>query len=165
MNDTFAIAAAKINGERPVLPVELDWDLTTPCGDCPFLKSSPFHEGVAESLASYAESIEMGVFAHTCHRTDNRPTCDGPQNWKGERPKHCAGAIICLLKTGKGKDLQMPLLQAAERGDLDIRKMTAIAAADTRVFTLPQMLAFYANQLAKQVRKLRRRKEKRRAKK
>lgn len=66
MNDAFAIAAAKINGEQPLLARDLDWSMTTPCGDCPFLKSSPFHEGVADSIPAYAEAIES-------------PACSGSQ--------------------------------------------------------------------------------------
>jgi hypothetical protein len=162
MNDAFAIAAAKINGEPPLLPVAIDFDLKTPCGDCPFLKSSPFHDGVCESLPQYLDSINMNVFAHTCHKTDNRGSVDGPQNFKGERAKHCAGAIICLLKTGKGKDLQLPLLQAAERGAIDLDEMSRIAASDVEVFTLAEMLAFYANGLQARARKLRRRRENKR---
>lgn len=161
MNDAFAIAAAKINVEDPLLAKDLDWSMTSPCGDCPFLKSSPFHQGVANSIPAYAESIDLGVFAHTCHKTDNRAACDGPHNWKGDQAKHCAGAIICLFKTGNGKDLQLPLLKAAESGKLDVHKMTAIAEADTRVFTWRQFLEFYAREVGKRARQAKRRLEKR----
>lgn len=126
---------------------DLDWDLEHPCGDCPFLKSSPFHEGVATALVSHCESIDEGKFAHTCHRTDNREACDGPKNWTKGKPKHCAGAILMLLKTGNGKDLQLPLLQAAEAGLFDIHRMAAIAEKDTKVFTMDEMFKFYLREI------------------
>jgi len=127
------------------------WDLKAPCGDCPFLKTSPFHEGVAGSISSYVESIQSGVFAHTCHKTDNREACDGPKNYKGERPQHCVGAIMMLLKTGHTLDYQMPLLHAAERGEIDLKAMHEAATANENVFTVGQLLKFYADELAKQL--------------
>lgn len=121
---------------------DLDWDLKTPCADCPFTKAAPFHEGVAQGLPGVLESIEAGNFSHTCHKTDRRPMCDGPQTWEG-RTKHCAGAVLMLLKTGDGKDLQLPLLRAAEAGKLDLHDMTARAKADTKCWTVDGLMRFY----------------------
>jgi hypothetical protein len=131
-----------------LLAADLDWSRQSPCGDCPFLKTSPFHEGVAKNLVSYFDTIDAGRFAHTCHKTDNRPSCDGPKNWNAALAQVCAGSVMMLLKTGQGKDLQIPLLQAAERGDLDLKEMTRRTHADDRVFTTWQMLAFYAKGVA-----------------
>lgn len=136
-----------------LLAADLDWDLKSPCDDCPFLRTSPFHEGVAGSIPKTMEAIEAGAFAHTCHKTDCRPSVDGPRTWRG-RTKHCAGALMMLLKTGKGLDLQLPLLQSLEQGKWDAKEMTARAKADKRVFTVGQFIAFYARELAGKVRKL-----------
>lgn len=125
-----------------LLAKDIDWDLTKPCNDCPFLKASPFHEGVASSFPIYCDSIANGTFAHTCHKTDTRAACDGPHSWSG-KAKHCAGAILMLLKTGRGFDLQLPLLEAAQARKLDLKKMTRLAKKSPKVFTLFEMLRFY----------------------
>ena len=52
-----------------------------------------------------------------------------------------------LLKTGNGKDLQIPLLNAAGRKEIDLAALTEQANADGRVFTLRELLAFYLNAL------------------
>lgn len=147
MNSDLFKMAVESQGPGLLEPVELDWDLQTPCGDCPFRKSSPFHQGVAKGLPLYLEAIDRGKLAHTCHKTDNREECDGPRNWKGDRPKHCAGLILMLLKTGDGKDLQLPLLQAAEAGKLDLARMIELAADSQDIFTLKEMLAFYLKEI------------------
>lgn len=121
---------------------EIGWDLKRPCADCPFVRTSPAHEGVAGSLPAYMESIESNQFAHSCHKTDMRPECDGPHTWHG-KPQHCVGALMMLLKTGEGMDLQLPLLQAAQEGKLDLAEMTAAAKANADVFTVKELLAFY----------------------
>ena len=127
---------------------DVDWDLQRPCDDCPFTKSAPYHEGVAGSLENYFASISNNTFAHTCHKTDNRQACDGPKNFKGERPQHCVGAIMMLLKTGKGMDLQIPLLQAMQDGKIaNIGELTARAKADDNVFSVGELLRFYSNEL------------------
>lgn len=148
-----------------VLAKDLDWSRKRPCADCPFLKTSPFHQGVAGSLPEYVRSIEDGRFAHTCHKTDNRAEVDGPKNFRGERAQHCAGAVLMLLKTGKTMDLQLPLLEAAERGDLDLAEMTAIAKASDDVFTVGELLQFYADGLEEMLDTPRGRAEERRRKK
>jgi len=53
---------------------DLDWSRTNPCADCPFLKTSPFHQGVAGSIPAVMHSLERGEFGHTCHKTDKRQT-------------------------------------------------------------------------------------------
>lgn len=138
-----------------LLVSDVDWDLKSPCDDCPFLRTSPFHQGVASAIPKHVEAIQAGAFAHTCHKTDCRPSVDGPKTFKG-RAKHCAGALMMLLKTGKGFDLQLPLLQALEQGKFDCRDMLARAKADQRVFTLSQFLAFYERRLGKHLRHRRR---------
>jgi hypothetical protein len=129
---------------------EIEWDRPSPCGDCPFLKTSPYHQGVAGSLTAYVESIRGNRFAHTCHKTDNRPACDGPKNHAG-KPQHCVGAILMLLKTGNGMDLQLPLLQAAEAGKVDLAARMAQAKAAKNVFTVKELLRFYRTEVAKRL--------------
>jgi len=131
---------------------DLHWDLEQPCNDCPFRKGVPFHKGVCSSLPLYLGEIERGNFAHTCHKTDNRPSCDGPRP-ENATMQHCAGAIIMLLKTGEGYDLQRPLLKAVDAGKLDLKKMAAIAKGDTKCYTVLELVKFYAKgvaQLAKE---------------
>lgn len=130
---------------------DVGWDRKSPCNDCPFLKTSPFHEGVAGSLPLYMQSIQDGEFAHTCHKTDNRPGCDGPRNWHGEQPQHCVGAILMLMKTGKGMDLQLPLLRAAEAGKIDLREMMDRAKKAANVFTVFELLKFYGRKLGEKL--------------
>ncbi len=132
----------------PLLSMDdVDWDMKNPCDQCPFLRSTPYHEGVAASLVGYHESIVAGTFGHTCHKTDNRPAVDGPKNSPLERPKHCVGAVMMLLKSGEGADLQLPLLNAAEAGKIDLKEMTKRAHADRNVFSVVDLLMFYAYRL------------------
>ncbi len=118
-------ALEAVIGEPALLAADVDWDLKQPCDDCPFLRTSAFHGGVARSLPDYVASIENNRFAHTCHKTDCRRSVDGPKTFKGT-PKHCAGALMMLLKTGNGADLQLPLLEALEASKWDGREMTII---------------------------------------
>lgn len=76
----------------------LEYDLKTPCQDCPFRKDVPIHNGVASDLMNIFGKIEMGKFAHSCHKTDHRS--DGYiESYKGN-VQHCAGAIIMMKKMG-----------------------------------------------------------------
>jgi hypothetical protein len=129
---------------------DIAWDKPSPCADCPFLKTTPFHLGVAGSIPSYFESIGNNSFAHTCHKTDNRPACDGPKNHVG-KVQHCVGAILMLLKTGKGMDLQLPLLKAAEAGKVDLAARMRQAKKWKNVYTVRELIAFYESELAKRV--------------
>jgi hypothetical protein len=36
-------------------PYKFAWDLKTPCSDCPFLRSTPCHSGIAEGLVDMAK--------------------------------------------------------------------------------------------------------------
>jgi hypothetical protein len=145
--DRLREAAAKIDGEDPVLVRDMAWDMARPCSDCPFLKSSPFHNGIARSLPTYQALIDAGHFAHTCHKTDPRKACDGPQPQDGRPVQHCAGALLSLLKTGDGYDLQLPLLLAAESGKFDVHAMTKAAEADDTIHTIPELMQFYLSEL------------------
>lgn len=117
---------------EPMKFTDLDWSMKNPCADCPFTKSAPFHRGVCRSIPDYFDTIRRNNFSHTCHKTDNRPACDGPKNYQGDKPQHCIGSILMLLKTGDGYDLQLPLLRAE---------------AAENVFTLQGMLRFYRKAL------------------
>jgi hypothetical protein len=127
-------------GEPGRTAADLDWDLKRPCADCPFRRSTPFHAGVCSSALNYLRSIEAHNFSHTCHKTD--PASDSEQGQAyGGRLKHCVGSLFMLLKTGDGFDLQMPLLQAAEDGKLDIHELARAAEADEECYTLSEFLA------------------------
>lgn len=78
---------------------EMLYDLKTPCEDCPFRKDVRFHEGIYDALKDYEEHIPKGNLIHTCHKTDKR--ADGYQeNYKKDKPQHCAGLLIMLEKMG-----------------------------------------------------------------
>lgn len=120
------------------------WNLARPCADCPFRRDAPDHLGVVKSLPEYLDSIRGGTFAHTCHKTDNRSSCDGPRSFTGEQAEHCAGALHFLIRCGEGLDLQLPLLQAIEAGKLDIHAACKAAEADEAVFgSLKEFIAYY----------------------
>lgn len=143
-----------------VLPVDVKYDMVSPCSDCPFLKTSPFHQGVAESMVQYLESMEDGTFAHTCHKTDNRPAVDGPRNHKGDT-QHCVGALLMLMKTGNQKPkrrrktwnwMQRGLMYGLTTRRLSNEKFSALSReADRRkdVFTVNEMIVFYLHGIAK----------------
>lgn len=131
---------------------DLDWDLTKPCNDCPFRRSTPWHEGVAANAVKCAESIQGHKFAHTCHKTDARADSDQGKAWQG-RPKHCAGSLIMLIKTGRGLDLQLPLLKAAEAGLVDIQALSRIAKEDKECFTLNEFMRFQGEGLGRLIRR------------
>lgn len=125
---------------------ELDWTRKASCKDCPFLKSSKFHEGIASNLPSYAESISEGKLIHTCHKTDNREGCDGPRNYKGEKPQHCYGAIMMMLKSYSSIPTPMPILEASRKNLLrpGLLYFARRARKDTKFFTWKEMISFYA---------------------
>lgn len=119
---------------------QLGWDLKGPCNDCPFRKNAPEHEGVAAAIPGYIESIREHRFSHTCHKTDNE--ADGPKNHKG-KIQHCAGALHFMVKARC--DLQRPLLQAIDAGQLDVHAMCKRARRDKRVFgSIKQLVNYYA---------------------
>lgn len=162
--DVLRAALESVQPGEVVLVNDVVWDLKSPCDDCPFMRTSPYHGGVAESLPGMAESImERHEFSHSCHKTDCRPSVDGPQTWQGA-VKHCAGALMMLLKTGKGLDLQGPLLDAASKGKFDVHEMTRRAKLDGRVFKLNEMMDFYQRAMARRMRNYRRQDARRRKK-
>lgn len=114
------------------------------------LKAAPFHSGVAEHLPMYLEAIADGVFAHTCHKTDTRPSVDGPHNWQGQ-PQHCVGLLLMLLKapcSNNGEWMQAGLIAGLKRG-LKLEALIAAARADRRCYTLPELKRFYLRGIAK----------------
>lgn len=131
----------------PVFEADIDWDLTKPCDDCPFRRSTPYHQGVGHCLPEYVESIFAGRFAHTCHKTDARADSEQGKRYRG-RVKHCAGALIMLLKTGHGLDLQMPMIRAIDSGKFDIARFARIAADDRECYSLIELLDFNAQEMA-----------------
>lgn len=140
-------ALESITGDIAVLAGDVRYDLKQPCNDCPFMKSSPYHQGVAKSLPDYVRSIDAGQFAHTCHKTDPRAACDGPRPSDGRPVQHCLGSILMLLKTGGKAWYQPTLLKAWDDKKIDLIALEKIAKADKNIFTVRQMLRFYLEKL------------------
>jgi hypothetical protein len=142
-------ALESVTGEPPVLAKDVHYDMTQPCVDCPFLKSSPYHQGVAKSLPEYVRTIDAGQFAHTCHKTDPRQACDGPHPTDGRPIQHCVGSIIMLIKSKKW--MQSPLMKAWADNRVELVALEKIAKSDKRVFTINQMLGFYLREIEKRL--------------
>lgn len=98
---------------------EIGFELNAPCADCPFRRSTEFHEGVMKSLPEYVTKMESGEFSHSCHKTDPRSDSEGAKPVNG-RIQHCVGAILMCEKSGNG---QMPYLTAFVKGDLNIDEL------------------------------------------
>jgi hypothetical protein len=99
-------------------PYSFKWELTKPCSDCPFVKSSPLHDGIASDLPKLAEHIESGNFVHSCHKT--HPGADGwNPDYKGAI-QNCAGLTIMQIKN---EELTIPIVRAKLSGELDDSKM------------------------------------------
>ncbi len=75
---------------------DLGFLLKKPCADCPFKKSTPFHDGVGSSLPDLYEGVEKGLITHTCHKTD--PRSDGYEDNYNGQVQQCAGFIVMLKK-------------------------------------------------------------------
>ena len=127
---------------------DLEWDLKGPCSDCPFRRDAPDHEGVAKAVVGYYETMENHKFAHTCHKTDNRPVCDGPRNHDGP-VQHCGGALLFVAKADV--PFQRPMMLAAEAGKLDLDALFERAKKDKLVFGSFQELAAYYLKMAQRI--------------
>lgn len=126
---------------RNIAAEDASWDMKRPCADCPFRRSTPWHEGVACSTIDYFHSIEAHTFSHSCHKTDSR--ADSVEGKRYEGPvQHCIGSLFMLVKSGHGLDCQIPLLEASRDGKLDLGWLEAAGNADTECFTLDEFLAF-----------------------
>jgi hypothetical protein len=141
---------------------DLHWDLKSPCADCPFRKSTPFHQGVAEGSPDLINSMISGTFAHTCHKTDPRADSEHGKRHTGKL-QHCIGALFMLIKTGRGRDLQIPLLRAAEESRLDVHELCKNANADEDCFTLREFIDFQAEGLDRVLLRSRNRRRSKRA--
>lgn len=88
----------------------MNYSMTTPCDQCPFLKGSGF---TYRSLAAHAS----GDFA--CHKTCELDDDTGTYEPKA-KSLHCAGALIFLEKQDKSHQM----MRIAERlGMYDRRKL------------------------------------------
>lgn len=118
---------------------QVAWDMKGPCNDCPFRRDAPDHEGVCASVKGYIEALEENRFSHSCHKTDNR--ADGPRNHTGA-VQHCGGALHFIVRAKC--DLQLPLLQAADAGKINLRELSTRARRDKRVFaSVSELLSYY----------------------
>ncbi len=142
---------------------EVNYDLKRPCNDCPFMKTAKFHEGVADSLPDYLDSIKAGTFSHTCHKTDNREAVDGPKNCTGP-VQHCLGSILMLLKTsnkarsnyGRGLWNQSGIVHGLKSGKISderFGRLSKQANENPKVFTLLELMDFYLKKISQLARK------------
>jgi hypothetical protein len=139
---TLAIAIRlALSGPR-LTPSDMDWSLRRPCSDCPFRRATPYHVGVARGIWDLILLIDEHRFAHTCHKTDPRSDSPEGQRWKG-RTQHCMGSLFMLAKTGRGADLQLPLLEAMQAGKIDAEGLERRAKRDRACYRLGEFLAFY----------------------
>ena len=76
---------------------DLNFDLTGPCKDCPFAMTTPLHEGIFKSLPHYVSAADMGLLAHTCHKTDPRTDSEDGQKYSGPL-QHCGGLLTMMAK-------------------------------------------------------------------
>lgn len=137
-------AYEKLQSQRT--EADLSWDLKRPCADCPFRRTAEWHSGIAERAILYMGSIEQGGFVHTCHKTD--PRTDSPQGQQYEGPLQvCRGSLIMLTKSGRGADLQRPILRAIDAGKLDVGELAEAARTDTECCNLAQFYAATADGL------------------
>jgi hypothetical protein len=75
---------------------ELRYDLTGPCGDCPFRDGVAFHEGICSSLPTLMSRIDLGDLVHTCHKT--HPGADGfNPSYRGP-VQHCGGLLAMMSR-------------------------------------------------------------------
>lgn len=123
--------------------------LKRPCNDCPFRRDAPDHIGVAKSIPGYVEAIESNRFAHTCHKTDNRPSVDGPRNHQGA-VQHCAGALHFLIRSGH--ELQLPFVEAVQAGKVSYKPLRRRARRDESIFaSVRELLLYYLEMVKRQV--------------
>jgi hypothetical protein len=102
----------------------MNYNLTTPCDECPFLIGSGFQY---RSLLAYSR----GEFA--CHRAckvDSR----GNFVQRGEKTPHCAGALIFLEKQEKPHQMMRisERLGLYDRSKLDMDAKVVASTADCR---------------------------------
>lgn len=80
---------------------DIGFKLKKPCGQCPWRKNAPYHEGIMANLRKYDEAIEEGRFLFSCHATDPRSDYGGKE--VDGKIQHCAGALIYQKNTGRLK--------------------------------------------------------------
>lgn len=139
-----------MNPVAAALRINVEYDLKKPCGDCPFLKTTPFHVGVAANFEGYMESMSRQEFAHTYHKTDNRDEVDGPRNHQGPT-QHCVGALLMLLKSESEsesvaywtQDAILYGIRSKKLTDDHLRHLIKLAKERDDVFTLIEMIRFY----------------------
>ena len=136
-------------GDENATTDKIGYNLRHTCNDCPFRKDAPMHHGVAMSIMEYLRMIDARLFAHTCHKTDNRPSCDGPKNYKGEVPEHCAGALHFLIKAKL--DGQLPILQAMNDGRLNYEQARKDAETSPVFSSSDELIRYYMPVMLKEI--------------
>lgn len=99
---------------------QIHFDLKRPCKDCPFKISTPMHGGVMKSLTEYSASIDLGEFAHTCHKTDFRADSVEGKKYQGT-VQHCAGALALMKNDCTAKSIWV--CEKEIKGEIDFDKI------------------------------------------
>lgn len=71
----------------------MKYDLTSPCGNCPFRTDIDFYLR-PERVEEICDSLEQGQ-TFSCHKTNDT---DGEETIETDSSQHCAGAMIMLEK-------------------------------------------------------------------
>lgn len=78
----------------------MNFKLTSPCTECPFLKAKPIHLQRGRRWEIY-QDVAYGDMTFTCHKTIYRPNGGRfPENTHS----HCAGLLIMLQRAGRLTD-------------------------------------------------------------
>lgn len=110
------------------------FDLTKPCGNCPYRTDRPFYL-CPERTAEILDAITDGQQTFACHKTVDYDAEDDDEESAGDgrhttKTQHCAGALILLEKLERPNQM----MRIAERlGLYDRRKLKM----DAPVFDTP----------------------------
>lgn len=74
----------------------MKFDLTAPCGNCPFRTDITFYLR-AERVDEICEALVVDQRTFSCHKTTEHGCRDGDGH-VGPKEQHCAGALIMLEK-------------------------------------------------------------------
>lgn len=79
----------------------MNYDLTSPCGNCPFRSDKPFHLRRGR-MVEILRTLIYGDSTFTCHKTSHGSGYDDdePEDPPTQPEQQCAGALILLHRLG-----------------------------------------------------------------